>query len=76
MGSSPIASTDVVSSATFHLTKCQFNRLDDFKGWPHHLGEGIVVWIERSSHRRHRQGALGRLIPVQFALFDQDPETA
>jgi len=74
---SPITSTEVVSSTTFHLTKCQINRVPvSFKGWPHHFGEGIVVWTERTSHRRHRQRTLGRLIPVQFALFGQDPETA
>ena len=75
MGSSPIASTDVVSRTTFHLTKCQFKRLVGFNGWPHDLGEGIVVWIERTYHRRHRQRTLGRLIPVEFELLAQDPES-
>ena len=26
----------------------------------------IVTWIERTCHRRRRQGALGRLIPTEY----------
>jgi transposase-like protein len=28
--------------------------------------DGIVTWIERTYHRRHRQRALGKLTPIEF----------
>lgn len=30
------------------------------------LRTAIVVWIERTDHRRRRQARLGRLTPVEF----------
>jgi len=33
----------------------------------------IVTWIERTHHRRRRQGALGRLTPVEFEAIMTPP---
>ena len=30
------------------------------------LGLAIMTWIERTYHRRRRQGGLGRLTPIEF----------
>jgi hypothetical protein len=32
----------------------------------HELRGAIVTWIERTHHRRRRQPAPGRLIPIEF----------
>jgi putative transposase len=36
----------------------------------------IVIWIERSYHRRRRQRALGKLTPIQFELLHRQLATA
>ncbi|CDO87150.1 integrase catalytic subunit [Mycobacterium triplex] len=40
----------------------------DLRRWdtPEELRIAIVAWIERTYHRRGRQGALGRLTPIEF----------
>lgn len=30
------------------------------------LRSAIVIWIERTYHRRHRQARLGRLTPIEY----------
>ena len=35
----------------------------------------IVTWIERTYHRRRRQDALGRLIPIEFETIMTTPAT-
>jgi transposase InsO family protein len=36
----------------------------------------IITWIERTYHRRRRQGALGRLTPIEFELLHHQLATA
>ena len=36
----------------------------------------IVVWIERTYHRRRRQDALGRMTPVEFETLTQAAHAA
>ena len=36
----------------------------------------IVVWIERTYHRRRRQDALGRLTPIEFETLLQTAHAA
>ena len=36
----------------------------------------IVVWIERTYHRRRRQAALGRLTPIEYETIMTTPATA
>jgi transposase InsO family protein len=36
----------------------------------------IVIWIERTYHRRRRQRALGRLTPVEFETIHTAAHTA
>jgi len=36
----------------------------------------IVIWIERTYHRRRRQRRLGRLTPIEFELLHDQPATA
>ena len=36
----------------------------------------IVVWIEKTSHRRRRQDALGRLTPIEFETLTQAAQAA
>jgi len=31
----------------------------------------IIVWIEKTYHRRRRQDALGRLTPTEFEILQQ-----
>ena len=40
----------------------------DRRRWPNReeLRAAIVVWIERTYHRRRRQRGLGRLTPVEY----------
>ena len=40
----------------------------DRRRWPNReeLRVAIVVWIERTYHRRRRQRGLGRLTPVEY----------
>ena len=33
----------------------------------------IVIWIERTYHRRRRQASLGRLTPVEFEAIMSTP---
>ncbi|MER3390911.1 MAG: integrase core domain-containing protein, partial [Microcella pacifica] len=33
----------------------------------------IVIWIERTYHRRRRQASLGRLTPVEFEAIMNTP---
>ena len=33
------------------------------------LRVAIVIWIERTYHRRRRQRGLGRLTPIEFELL-------
>jgi putative transposase len=41
------------------------------------LRMAIVIWIERTYHRRRRQRRLGKLTPVEFEmLFPQVPRAA
>jgi transposase InsO family protein len=40
------------------------------------LTSRIVNWIERTYHRRRRQGRLGRLTPVEFELVFTPQATA
>jgi putative transposase len=35
----------------------------------------IVTWIERTYHRRRRQGALGRLTPIEYGTIMSTPAT-
>jgi transposase InsO family protein len=35
----------------------------------------IVTWIERTYHRRRRQDALGRLIPIEYETIMTTPAT-
>ena len=36
----------------------------------------IVVWIEKTYHRRRRQDALGRLTPIEFETIAQTAHAA
>jgi putative transposase len=36
----------------------------------------IITWIETTYHRRRRQGALGRLTPIEFKLLRQAAHAA
>ena len=36
----------------------------------------IVIWIERTYHRRRRQDALGRLTPIEFETLLQTAHAA
>ena len=36
----------------------------------------IVVWIEKTYHRRRRQDALGRLTPIEFETLTQAAHAA
>ncbi len=36
----------------------------------------IVVWIERTYHRRRRQDALGRMTPIEFETLTQTAHAA
>jgi putative transposase len=36
----------------------------------------IVVWIEKTYHRQHRQDALGRLTPIEFETLHQTVHAA
>jgi putative transposase len=36
----------------------------------------IVIWIEKTYHRRRRQRALGRLTPIEFELLHDQPAIA
>jgi transposase InsO family protein len=40
------------------------------------LRVAIVMWIERTYHRRRRQRALGRLTPVEFEILETDLQAA
>ena len=40
------------------------------------LRVAIVMWIERTYHRRRRQRALGRLTPVEFEILEEDLQAA
>lgn len=46
--------------------------------WPtrEELRLAIVVWIERTYHRRRRQDALGRLTPIEFETLTQTAHAA
>ena len=35
----------------------------------------IVIWIERTYHRRRRQARLGRLTPIEFEAIMNTPAT-
>ena len=37
------------------------------------LRMAIVVWIERTYHRRRRQAALGRLTPIEYETIMTTP---
>jgi len=37
------------------------------------LRVAIVIWIERTYHRRRRQGRLGRLTPIEFEAIMNTP---
>ena len=39
------------------------------------LRVAIVIWIERTYHRRRRQGRLGRLTPIEFEAIMNTPAT-
>jgi putative transposase len=43
----------------------------DRKRWPtrDELRFAIIVWIERTYHRRRRQRALGRLTPIEYEIL-------
>lgn len=47
----------------------------DRQRWPNReeLRVAIVVWIERTYHRRRRQRALGRLTPIEFETLATTP---
>jgi putative transposase len=36
----------------------------------------IIVWIERTYHRRRRQRGLGRLTPIEFETINQATQAA
>ena len=36
----------------------------------------IVIWIEKTYHRRRRQDALGRMTPIEFETLTQAPHAA
>ena len=36
----------------------------------------IVVWIEKTCHRRRRQDALGRMTPIEFETLTQTAHAA
>ena len=36
----------------------------------------IVVWIEKTYHRRRRQDALGRLTPIEYETVNQAAHAA
>jgi transposase InsO family protein len=38
-------------------------------------GTAIVIWIERTYHRRRRQAALGRLTPIEYAGAEHRTDT-
>ena len=40
------------------------------------LRAAIVLWIERTYHRRRRQQALGRLTQIEFETLTQAAHTA
>ena len=42
----------------------------------HELRLAIVVWIEKTYHRRRRQDALGRLTPIEFETLHQTAHAA
>ena len=35
----------------------------------------IVIWIERTYHRRRRQAALGRLTPIEYEMINTPAAT-
>ena len=55
----------------------QRNVLDRRRSWPTRdaLRIEIVIWIERTYHRRRRQAALGRLTPIEYEMI-MTPQTA
>ena len=36
----------------------------------------IVIWIERTYHRRRRQRGLGRLTPIEYETLDMAAQAA
>lgn len=55
----------------------QKNVLDRHR-WPtrEELHHAIMIWIERTYHRRHRQAPLGRMTPVEYETIYQAPTAA
>jgi putative transposase len=42
----------------------------------HDLRLAIIVWIEKTYHRRRRQDTLGRLTPIEFETLHQATHAA
>jgi len=36
----------------------------------------IIIWIERTYHRRRRQRSLGKLTPIEFETINQTAQAA
>lgn len=55
----------------------QKNVLDQH-GWStrEQLRMAIVVWIERTYHRKRRQRRLGKLTPIEFEMINQTATAA
>jgi transposase InsO family protein len=51
------------------------NNVLDRRTWTtrEQLRSAVVVWIERTYHRKRRQAALGRLTPVKFETMMATP---
>jgi transposase InsO family protein len=50
----------------------------DRRRWPtrEQLRLAIVIWIEKTYHRRRRQDGLGRLTPIEFETMTQAAHAA